>query len=63
MNTFHEFGLPVNAISETKFMNLEANDVFTFGRRPTCIGILTNLKGVEFAEAYPHVQSLKRRES
>jgi hypothetical protein len=53
---FLEFGLPMFDISEEKFLNTEQNDVFTFGRPPTCIEILTNLKGVDFDEAYQEMK-------
>ena len=49
---FKKFGLSVFDMTEEKFLSVEA-DVFTFGRPPVCIEILTQLKGVEFDEAFP----------
>jgi hypothetical protein len=47
-----EFGLPPVAISEDKFFS-EKFDVFSFGRPPYAIEILTALKGISsFEEAY-----------
>jgi voltage-gated potassium channel Kch len=46
------FGLPAFAIEEAKFFSKEF-DVFSFGRPPYAIEILTNLKGISsFDEAY-----------
>jgi hypothetical protein len=56
MMAFKDFGLPAFDLTEEKFMDAEKNDVFTFGRPPTCIEILTDLKGVNFEEAYKLVQ-------
>jgi hypothetical protein len=47
-----EFGLPLEAVPEEKFFSSEY-DVFTFGRPPFAIEILTNIKGVTFSEAFP----------
>lgn len=49
---FSEFGLPTNAISFEDFSNPENKDVFTFGRPPLAIDILTKVKGINFIEAY-----------
>ena len=46
------FGLPAEAVPEDKFFS-PYFDVFTFGRPPFAIEIMTNLKGVLFSEAYP----------
>jgi len=46
------FGLPVSAIPQSKFFS-EHFDVFSFGRPPYAIEILTSLKGMSsFGEAY-----------
>ena len=49
---FSDFGLPLFDMTESKFLNLDEADVFSFGRPPVGIDILTNLKGVDFKEAY-----------
>ncbi|CAL1520505.1 DUF6036 family nucleotidyltransferase [Chitinophaga sp. MM2321] len=49
---FAEFGLPLFDMTEDKFLNTEEADVFSFGRSPVGIDILTKLKGVDFKEAY-----------
>ncbi len=45
------FGLPAEAVSHEKFFSTQY-DVFTFGRPPFAIEILTELKGVDFTEAF-----------
>lgn len=49
---FDEFGLPVFDMTEQKFLNAGEVDVFSFGRPPVSIDIITKLKGVEFNEAF-----------
>ena len=49
---FSQFGLPVFDMTENKFLDVETADVFTFGRAPVSIDIITELKGVEFDDAF-----------
>lgn len=49
---FQEFGMPVFDMTAFNFLDNPALDVFTFGRPPVAIDIITNLKGLTFAEAY-----------
>ena len=49
---FAEFGLPVFDMTENKFLDTDTADVFSFGRPPVSIDIITKLKGVEFDEAF-----------
>lgn len=46
------FGMSLFDMTEEKFLKLENYDVFTFGRPPICIEILTLVKGLVFKEAY-----------
>lgn len=46
------FGLPTDVISEDDFVNNKDFEVFTFGRPPVSINIMTNVKGLEFDDAY-----------
>ena len=55
---FNEFGLPVFDMIEQTFLDSEIADVFSFGRPPVSIDILTSLKGVEFKEAFKKWPSL-----
>lgn len=45
------FGLPPVAVTEEKFFSDEF-DVFTIGRPPSAIEIMTGVKGVSFSEAF-----------
>jgi predicted nucleotidyltransferase len=49
---FNDFGMSVFDMSETKFLDTENFDVFSFGRPPVCIELLTKVKGLTFIEAY-----------
>ncbi len=51
-DAFSEFGLPVFDMTETKFLDTDTADVFSFGRPPISIDIITKLKGVEFDDAF-----------
>lgn len=51
---FDEFSLPVFDMTESKFLDVDTADVFSFGRPPVSIDIITKLKGVEFADAFSH---------
>lgn len=52
LNAITEFGLPVAAVPEQQFFS-DQFYVFSFGRPPYAIEILTALKGISsFAEAY-----------
>ena len=50
---FQDFGMPMFDMTADNFLHRPEFDVFTFGRSPVAIDIITNLKGVAFAEAYP----------
>jgi hypothetical protein len=52
VKAFLQFGLSVFDMSEQKFLESESADVFSFGRPPVSIDILTKLKGVEFDKAF-----------
>jgi hypothetical protein len=57
---FNEFGLPVFDMTEQTFLDSEIADVFSFGRPPVSIDILTSLKGVEFKESFKMAQSIDK---
>ena len=56
VEAFTQFGLPVFDMTEDKFLDAESADVFSFGRPPVSIDILTRLKGVEFHQAFVHAR-------
>ncbi len=49
---FYDFGMSVFDMTADNFLNNPAFDVFTFGRPPVAIDILTAMKGVTFEEAF-----------
>ena len=49
---FSKFGLPTDAIKIEEFIDNKNFDVFTFGRPPLAIDIMTNVKGLHFGETY-----------
>ncbi|HHH49394.1 MAG TPA: hypothetical protein ENK52_00260 [Saprospiraceae bacterium] len=49
---FAKFGLPIFEMSLEKFLNTNQFDVFTFGRPPVAIDIMTKLKGLNFSAAF-----------
>jgi hypothetical protein len=55
-HAFAEFGLPLFDMTESKFLDTDAADVFSYGRPPVSIDIITKLKGVEFDNAFPKAQ-------
>jgi hypothetical protein len=52
MCAFKEFGLSPFNMTEDLFLNSNENDVFTFGRPPVSIDILTKVKGLDFDNAF-----------
>lgn len=53
---FNEFGLPLFDMTEEKFLDTDTVDVFSYGRPPVSIDIITRLKGVEFDDAFSQAQ-------
>jgi hypothetical protein len=49
---FDQFGMPLFDMTEVNFLHNPKFDVFTFGRVPVSIDLITKLKGLEFEEAY-----------
>ncbi len=52
LKVFSEFGLPVLDMTEDNFLNSNKMDVFSYGRSPVLIEIMTVMKGCDFDEAY-----------
>ncbi|MEO0787989.1 MAG: hypothetical protein AAFY36_04965 [Bacteroidota bacterium] len=52
VEAFTKFGLPVFDMVESKFIDTDQYDVFTFGREPNQVEILTKVKGLKFKEAF-----------
>lgn len=52
VKAFAIFGMPVFDMNKQNFLNNAEVDVFTFGRPPVSIDILTNVKGANFEDAF-----------
>ncbi len=52
VQAFHQFGMPMFDMSAENFLHNPAFDVFTFGRQPVAIDIITAIKGLSFDETY-----------
>jgi len=54
LKAFSIFGLSPFDMTLERFLNTKENEVFTFGRPPVCIEILTKISGLEFDSTYSH---------
>lgn len=52
LKAFHDFKMPVFDMTEDNFLHNPNLDVFTFGRQPVAIDIMTSIKGATFDELY-----------
>jgi len=51
-NAFFHFGMPVFDMTEDAFLNNQDLDVFVFGKPPSSIDIMVNVKGLNFDDCY-----------
>ena len=51
-HAFQLFGMPTFDMTAENFLHHPDFDVFTFGRPPVAIDIITTLKGLDFADAH-----------
>jgi predicted nucleotidyltransferase len=58
MRAFSHFGFPTEAIDRDRFLMNEDYNVFTFGRPPLAIDIVTGIQGVEFADAILNIKEI-----
>lgn len=56
-HAFAEFRLPLFDMTEQKFLDAETTDVFSYGRPPVSIDIITELKGVQFDDAFSQAKT------
>lgn len=52
LKAFKEFKMPVFDMSEDNFLSNPEMNVFTFGRPPRSIDIMTDVKGLQFQETF-----------
>ena len=58
---FNEFEMPLFDMTPENFMNSSMFDVFTFGRPPLAIDLMTAIKGLDFEECFKNRIILNRR--
>ncbi len=51
---FRLFGLPLFDMTEDNFLGSLGHEVFTFGRPPVAIDVMTTVKGLDFGSAFTH---------
>ncbi len=56
---FNNFGIPSDAIGLNRFLNHNEYDVFSFGRSPVSIDIVTEIQGVEFENAFNNIEKIE----
>src|SRR5665213_1417740 len=49
---FHYFGMPVFDMTKTNFLENNNLNVFSFGRSPVSIDVMTEVKGLNFKETF-----------
>lgn len=54
LQVFADFQMPIFDMTEDNFLHNPEMNVFTFGRPPVAVEILTEISGVTFKEAYPN---------
>lgn len=56
VNAFEKFQMPVFDMSMEKFLYDRSVDVFSYGRPPVSIDIITQVKGLEFKQVWMNVE-------
>ncbi|WP_229374930.1 hypothetical protein [Fibrella rubiginis] len=56
VQAFNTLGMPVFDMTAHNFLENDAFDVFSFGRPPVSIAIITAIKGLTFEEAYQNAE-------
>lgn len=62
VKAFRLFGMAIFDMTAENFLNNPAIDVFTFGRQPVAIDIITSIKGLDFSTAYDHAKDVEVEE-
>ena len=52
IRAFSHFGMPMFDMTEEAFLSSDEIDVFTFGRPPSSIDVMVEVKGLNFDECY-----------
>ena len=59
LDAFQQFGLSPFDMTESRFLQTDTEDVFSFGRPPVSIDILTKVRGLTFDETFQNSALLK----
>ncbi len=59
LRAFNLFQMPIFDMIKDNFLDNPNIDVFSFGRPPVCIDIITRVKGLNFEETYSNVEQIK----
>ena len=59
VKAFYEFGMPTFDMTPENFLDNVDFDVFTFGRQPVAIDIITAIKGLDFGTTYNHAEDVE----
>ena len=54
VKAFKDFGMALFDMTRSNFLATDKFDVFSFGREPVAIDIMTKVKGLDFGESYIH---------
>jgi hypothetical protein len=57
IKAFKDFGMSLFDMTKSNFLAPDKFDVFSFGRKPVAIDIMTKVKGLDFNESYIHSQT------
>lgn len=57
--SFHEFGMALFDMTEENFLTNSEVNVFSFGRPPVSIDIMTEVKGLQFEDAFKRVENVE----
>lgn len=59
IKAFSFFGFPTDAIDLRRFLKSDVYNVFTFGRPPMAIDIVTSIQGVDFKDAIQNINKIE----
>lgn len=60
-HAFQKFGMPLFDMTAENFLNHPEWDVFTFGRSPVAIDIMTSVKGLDFDETFERAKTFEQQ--
>ncbi len=58
IKAFNQFGLPTLSLEMEKFLDTKNFEVFSYGRPPVAIDIMTSVKGLDFNSAFANAKKI-----